>query len=64
MIENSKRADKMWETRNSNTDSSVTGENALNTKIVGRQMSLQRLHVAETPSGKTSFLSVLLYIKH
>ena len=29
MIENSKRADKMWETRNSNTDSSVTVENAL-----------------------------------
>ena len=27
MIENSKRADKMWETRNSNIDSSETTEN-------------------------------------
>ena len=28
MIENSKRADKMWETRNSNTDSYETTENS------------------------------------
>ena len=27
MIENSKRADKMWETRNNNIDSSETTEN-------------------------------------
>ena len=30
MIENSKRADKMWETRNSNIDSSETTENSEN----------------------------------
>ena len=30
MIENSKRADKMWETRNSNIDSSETTKNSEN----------------------------------